>query len=42
LLVKRIAAKSDVDSVSCDPALPCVNVIESETPKPVASHTHRA
>lgn len=51
LLVARLAKQPAVDSVSCDPAVPCVNAAAgkagtsggsgSPSPTPVASHTHR-
>jgi hypothetical protein len=41
LLVHRLIKQPVVDSVSCDPSVPCVNVVESTTPTPIASHTHR-
>jgi hypothetical protein len=33
-LVARLARRRDVDSVSCDPSIPCVNVLESVTASP--------
>lgn len=41
LLVKRLLRKPAVDSVSCDPSVPCTNIVESTPPAPIASHTHR-
>lgn len=42
LLVRRLTRRPAVDSVSCDPSVPCVDIVASGTPTPVASHTHRS
>lgn len=42
LLVRRLTKQAAVGSVSCDPSVPCVDIVASRTPTPVASRTHRS
>jgi hypothetical protein len=37
LLVRRIAGEPDVDTVSCDPTVPCTDALASATASPSAS-----
>jgi FtsX extracellular domain len=39
ILVARLVRRHDVDSVSCDPSVPCVDVVRSPMPRPTPTAT---